>query len=126
MIYVAIIGHGPEWISGRSVFEQDRAVVQAHLESMRHRFQDGNLLLGGPFDRAGGIAVWRADDLDHARRMMDADPGVATGLMDYDLYELTAYFDATTDHATRSDVGDLARTAAHRDPADPAVPTAEG
>jgi len=42
---------------------------------------------------------------------MDADPGVASGLMDYQLYELTAYFDATNGHATSGDVAQLSEAA---------------
>jgi uncharacterized protein YciI len=108
MIYVTIIGHGPNWRPGKSVYEQDRDVIQAHLESMRRRFEEGSLLLGGPFDRAGGIAVWHADGIDHARELIDADPAVVADVMNYELYELTAYFDRFTNHAATGDVADLA------------------
>lgn len=107
MIYVTIIGHGPQWIGGRSVYDQDRELVQAHLESMRRRFHEGSLLLGGPFDRAGGIAVWEADDLDHARQLIDADPAVAADLMDYELYELTAFFNRFSGAEASGAVHDL-------------------
>lgn len=115
MIYVTIIGHGPHWVPGRSVYEQDRAVVQAHLESMRRRFEDGTLLLGGPFDRAGGLAVWNAEDRHHARSLIEADPGVVAGVMTYELYELTAYFDRFTGHSAVGDVADLAGAAVGHD-----------
>jgi uncharacterized protein YciI len=111
MFYVTIIGHGPNWVAGKSVYEQDRSVIQAHLESMRRRFDDGALLLGGPFDRSGGIAVWRADDAAHARELIDADPAVIADVMSYDLFELTAYFDRFTGHAAEGDVSDLALAA---------------
>jgi len=111
MIFVTIIGHGPNWVTGKSVYDQDRQLVQAHLESMRQRFDEGTLLLGGPFDRAGGIAIWDAPDIDHARQLIDADPAVAAELMDYELFELTAYFDRYREHTTSGDVADLARAA---------------
>lgn len=112
MIYVTFIGHGPKWIPGSSVYEQDRTVIEAHLSSMRRRFEEGTLLLGGPFDRAGGIAVWDAEDVDHARRLIEADPAVVAEVMSYELYALTAYFDAFAHHAVDGDVADLARAAA--------------
>jgi uncharacterized protein YciI len=97
MVVVALIGHGPEWIAGKSVHEQG-ASVQAHLVAMRHRFNEGTLLLGGPFDRAGGIAVLDVGDRAAAERVMEADPAVIAGVMVYELFELTAYFDAFTGH----------------------------
>jgi hypothetical protein len=79
---------------------------------MRRRFDEGTLLLGGPFDRAGGIAVWNAHDLDHARALIDADPAVVADLMSYELYEVTAYFDRLHGHAADGDVAQLAAAAA--------------
>lgn len=114
MIYVTIIGHGPNWVPSASVYEQDRTIIQAHLESMRRRFEEGSLLLGGPFDRAGGIAIWNAHGLDHVRELIDADPAVVAGVMNYELYELTAYFDRFNNDAATGDVADLAEAAANR------------
>lgn len=111
MIYVTIIGHGPNWTAGKSVYEQDPTIIQAHLESMRRRFREGTLLLGGPFDRAGGLAVWSAVSQDHARHLIEADPAVAAEVMDYELYELTAYFDRFSNHAAVGDLADLAQAA---------------
>ena len=93
MRYVALISHGPRWRTGRSVFEQGPA-MQDHLEAMRRRFDEGSLLLGGPFDGKGGIAVLDAPDEDAAADVMDTDPGVVAGVLTYELHHLNAYFDA--------------------------------
>lgn len=93
IVFVALIGHGPKWITGKSVYEQGSAIDE-HLVAMRRRYEEGSLLLGGPFDRGGGIAVLHAADETAARRIMDADPAVAADVMVYELFELTAYFDA--------------------------------
>jgi uncharacterized protein YciI len=106
-MFVALIGHGPNWIAGKTVYEQGKA-IDAHLVSMRRRFRDGSLLLGGPFDRAGGIAVLQAENEVDARAIMDADPAVLAEVMVYELFELTAYFDAFTGHGVDGDVAELA------------------
>ena len=122
-MYVTIIGHGPNWAPNRSVYEQDRTIIQSHLESMRRRFAEGTLLLGGPFDRTGGIAIWNADSLDHARDLIQADPAIVAGVMNYELYELTAYFDGFNNNAATGDVADLAEAAGHElRPSHTAVP----
>ena len=77
---IALISHGPAWLAGRSVYEQG-PVVDAHLAAMCRRFDEGSLLLGGPYaSRTGGIAVLDVADFDAPRRLMDADPGVAAVL----------------------------------------------
>jgi hypothetical protein len=70
-------------------------------------------LLGGPFDRSGGIAVLRARDQAAAQSLMDADPAVMAGVMVFELFELTAYFDAFAGQGVDGDVAALA-SARHR------------
>lgn len=60
MRFVALFGHGPTWKRGRTVYEQG-APIEGHLASMRRRFDEGALLLGGPFDDGDGIAVGVSD-----------------------------------------------------------------
>ena len=108
MIYVALIGHGPNWLPGKSVYEQGQP-VRDHLAAMRSRYEEGSLLLGGPFDRGGGIAVLDVAGELEARELMDADPGVVAGVMSYELHHLTAYFDAFHSFSAAGSVDDLAR-----------------
>ena len=99
MIYVALIHPGPNWKPG-SVYDQG-APIADHLVAMGRRFDEGSLLLGGPFDRDGGIAVLDVEDRAAANTLMDADPAVVAGVLVYEVYALTAYYDAF--HGVRRD-----------------------
>src|SRR3954454_17448103 len=91
--YVALIGHGPRWIDGKSVYAQGKP-VEDHLAAMREHYDAGVLQLGGPFDHGGGIAVLDVGDEAAARAVMDADPAVQAGVMVYELHALRPIFDA--------------------------------
>ena len=109
--YVALIGHGPQWLEGRSVYEQGKP-VEEHLVAMRRHYDDGVLELGGPFDRDGGIAVLNVPDESAARAVMDADPAVRAGVMVYELRALRPVFDAVANHRAGGTVAGVARDAA--------------
>ena len=91
--YVALIGHGPRWLEGKSVYEQGQP-IEDHLVAMRGQYDAGVLQLGGPFDHGGGIAVLDVKDEAAAREVMDADPAVQAGVMVYELRALRPVFDA--------------------------------
>ncbi len=90
--YVALIGHGPHWLEGKSVYEQGQPIAD-HLVAMRAQYDAGILELGGPFDHGGGIAVLDVRDEIAARAVMDADPAVRAGVMVYQLRALRPVFD---------------------------------
>jgi uncharacterized protein YciI len=107
MRYVALIGHGPRWIAGKPVWEQGPP-IQAHLASMRDRYDEGRLLLGGPFmDPSGGIAVLDVEDEAAAVALMEADPGVQAGVLVYTLHAMRAYFDAFSGTRTERSAAEL-------------------
>lgn len=108
MRQVALFGHGPNWQRGKTVYEQGPA-IEGHLEAMRRRFDEGVLLLGGPFDDGGGIAVVEAPDEDAAAQLLDADPAVSAGVLTYRLHRLHAYFDAFASVRTEVSVAALAQ-----------------
>ena len=108
MRFVTVFGYGPNWQQGKTVYEQGTA-IDGHLESMRRRFNEGALLLGGPFDDGGGIAVLEAPDETAARNLMDVDPAVAAGVLTYRLHRLHAYFDAFASVRTDLSVARLAQ-----------------
>ncbi len=108
MRFVALFSYGPAWNHDRSVFGQGQPMSD-HLVSMRRRYDEGSLLLGGPFDTAGGIAVLDVADRQAAIEFLEADPAVVAGVLDYTLHELTAYFDAYNSTRTDSTITDLAR-----------------
>ena len=93
--YVALIGHGPQWLVGKSVYEQGKP-VEDHLVAMRRQYDAGVLQLGGPFDHGGGIAVLDVEDESAARAVMDADPAVQAGVMVYEIRTLRPIFDAAS------------------------------
>ena len=109
MRYIALFQHGSQWKPGLSVYEQG-APIRAHLTKMCERYDDGSLLLGGPFEdgRAGGIAVLEVADESAAVAFLEADPAVIAGVLTYDLHLLHAYFDAFTGVRTAAPVSDLA------------------
>lgn len=56
------------------------ARLQGHFAYMGRLSEEGTLVLGGPFkDLSGAMGVLRAADLDAARAIAEADPGVASG-----------------------------------------------
>ena len=93
--YIALIGHGPNWLEGKSVYEQGQPIAD-HLVAMRDQYDAGTLLLGGPFDHGGGIAVLDVPDEAAAHAFMDADPAVRAGVMVYEIKALRPVFDAAT------------------------------
>jgi uncharacterized protein YciI len=92
---LALIAPGPAWTDGRPVFDQDPRVLGEHLDHMRHLFDSGALLLGGPaHDGRSGIALLDTARFEQATALVDADPAVRAGLFQFDLQRLTPYFDA--------------------------------
>ena len=94
MRIIALLDHGPAWDPHKTLYHQGPA-IEAHLAAMAHRFDEGSLLIGGPFDHAdGGIAVLDVADEEAARSVMEADPAVIAGVLRYELRVVRAYFDA--------------------------------
>jgi uncharacterized protein YciI len=96
MRYIALFDHGPNWDHDKNLYEQGQPMTD-HLHSMQHRFDEGSLLLGGPFDDTGGIAVLDVADAASATALLNNDPAVASGHLTYKLHLLLAYFDALTE-----------------------------
>lgn len=94
MRVIAHLSPGPKWIAGKTLYEQGEP-IEAHRISMRRRYDEGSLLLGGPYEGLGaGIAVLDVEDMRHATSLMDDDPGVATGVLSYEIRQLMPIFDA--------------------------------
>ena len=104
--YVALIGHGPRWIEGKSVYAQGKP-IEDHLAAMREHYDTGVLQLGGPFDHGGGIAVLDVPDEAAARAVMDADPAVLAGVMVYEIRALRPVFDVGRGVRTEGSVATL-------------------
>ncbi len=100
MRFIALLNAGPAWAEGKSAWEQDRAVMHAHLKAMRAKYDEGAVLFGGPFRfDEGGIVLIEAKSRLDAKAMLDADPAVVEGILEYDLLEVRPYFDAISGDA---------------------------
>ncbi len=76
----------------RSTFVQDmtadeREIMLRHQAFLKGLLESGKLLLAGPcLDGAFGLGILKVTDGDEARRIAEADPAVATGLMKPELH----------------------------------------
>ena len=108
MRVLARIGPGPRWVVGRDVYHQG-PVIRDHLAFMAARFDDGTLLVGGPLaSGTAGMALLEVPDLEAAEAFAQADPGVAGGVLVYDVEEVVTFFDALDVAAPVAPTGDLA------------------
>lgn len=120
MRIIALIDHGPAWDRSKTIYQQGPA-MDAHLAAMGNRYDEGQLLIGGPFENApGGVAVLDAPDLSAAQSIMDSDPAVVAGVLIYQLRVVRAYFDAFSRLRTAGPTAGLGPTAgpaggSHRD-----------
>jgi uncharacterized protein YciI len=109
MRIVAHIHPGPAWLAGNTVFEQG-PVMDEHLAFMRARFDDGTLLVGGPFaTEESGLALFEAADLTTARHLVDQDPAAQADVLVYELHRLLPYFDAFSGARAQGAANDQAR-----------------
>lgn len=71
---------GPAWPAGQSDPKQALHEHQIYLQQL---MQSGKLLMAGLFrdDAGGGIAVLDSSDEAFARRLMEDDPAVRSGLL---------------------------------------------
>jgi uncharacterized protein len=94
MRYVSIMALGPNWESSEK--DGSREIVnRAHYDHMKNLFDQGRLILGGPFKRAaGGIHILECPTKSAAEEVLANDPGVKAGLFTFEVRELFTMFDA--------------------------------
>lgn len=85
--HAVVLKLGPKWDKTRSVREQPG--IQEHGQYMSSLSSSGILILGGPFlegappaTASGAIVFFATADPAEARRLMEADPGVKSGLFE--------------------------------------------
>jgi uncharacterized protein len=70
--------------------KEDKAALERHFVRFQEAAQSGQLILAGrtsePGDKTFGIAIFEASDEDAARKFMQEDPAVASGLMTAELH----------------------------------------
>jgi len=80
MLYVAML----------PIIDQERntEVRPAHLAYINKLFQEGKVVMAGPFtDKRGGMVIYKADTLEEAQRLAEADPAVTEGARTLELRE---------------------------------------
>jgi uncharacterized protein YciI len=85
-LYVALLDTGPAYVPGGSLQRQPGGA--GHSAHMKALTLSGVLVLGGPYGDnpegrifSGAILLLRAPSLADARRIVGADPGIASGLL---------------------------------------------
>ncbi len=74
--------HAPRENFAATMTDEERAVWAAHFERLQRLLAEGVLILAGPTlgPLNTGIAVFEAADKTEARRLMDEDPAIASGI----------------------------------------------
>ncbi|UFJ40021.1 YciI family protein [Brevibacillus humidisoli] len=68
--------------------EVNAQVRPAHLEYINQLFLQNKVVMAGPFtDQRGGMVIYRADSLEEARELAEADPVVLKGARTLELRE---------------------------------------
>ncbi|MDH5404548.1 MAG: YciI family protein [Candidatus Heimdallarchaeota archaeon] len=76
--FTIIYSKGPNWKEGEGWQNQS---LMDHGQYMSVLFNEGKLILGGPFDdNTGGQSVLNVDTLEEAQEILDKDPGVLSGV----------------------------------------------
>lgn len=77
-LYLFVYKAGPAWKEGLPMAQQD---MRPHGLYIKDLFEKGVVFAGGAFDPAeGGMAIVRADSLDAARAIFEADPAITSGI----------------------------------------------
>lgn len=67
-------------VENRYVLEKFREVRPRHRDYLLALAEQGRVAVAGPMaDNTGGLALFRADDLDDLHKMIDADPYYTEG-----------------------------------------------
>ena len=78
--YVLFHTPGPIWAEGVGFREQPG--IGEHVSYMFSFVESGKLVIGGPFlDDSGGMMVLRAEGMEEAEQIANADPSVQKGLL---------------------------------------------
>src|SRR6267378_2525022 len=94
MRYISIMSLGPNWENSEQEGSRD-TTNRAHYNHMKNLYDQGTLVLGGPFKRApGGIHVLECSSKAAAEDLLAGDPGVKAGLFTFEVRELFTMFDA--------------------------------
>jgi len=80
MLYVAFL---------RIIDQELNAKIRpAHLEYVNELYKEGKVFMAGPFtDKEAGLVIYKAESLEEARKLAEADPVVVEGARTLELRE---------------------------------------
>jgi len=82
--YVVLYRHTPVKPGTEAQLQQAR---DAHIANQHRHYEEGRLVMGGPFmEGGGGMALFKAQDLAEVEAWVAADPAVAAGLYEVEIY----------------------------------------
>lgn len=82
--FIVIYKPGAAWVKGKSVSEQP---LKEHGKYLLGLYKSEILRFAGPFtDDAGGAAVLEVSDASEAKKILERDPAVTSGVMTYELH----------------------------------------
>ena len=86
--YVYFLKLIPSLLNDENWTEKENAIVGRHFKRLQHMLAEGSLVLAGRTQNYNptGIVILEADSEDEARRLMEADPTVAEGIMTAELF----------------------------------------
>ncbi|KZE48567.1 hypothetical protein AV540_16730 [Brevibacillus parabrevis] len=68
--------------------ELNAKIRPAHLEYINELYRQDKVLMAGPFtDKQGGLVIYKAESLEEARTLAEADPVVVEGARTLELRE---------------------------------------
>ena len=83
--YMYVLRVAPGFHEARSWTDREEAVVARHFERLAKAVESGQVILAGRTTEAlpetFGVVIFEADDAEAARRFMETDPSVVSGLM---------------------------------------------
>jgi uncharacterized protein YciI len=74
--------HAPRENFAETMTDEERSVWATHFERLKRLHAEGTLIIAGPTlgPINTGVCVFEAPDEEAARRFMDADPAIASGI----------------------------------------------
>ena len=77
--FMILWGHGPAWVPGKTVREQP--YWAEHADLMDRLFENGMVVLGGPFaDATGSLLIVEAETEQEVADVFASDPFVTQGI----------------------------------------------
>jgi uncharacterized protein YciI len=88
-LFVVHFETGPSW--NKSLAPSDQPSFREHSANLNRLRKEGTIVFGARYGDLGMIFV-KADTLDAAKALMEADPGVQSGIFSYRIAPLRVFY----------------------------------